>query len=68
MIGKKTYIDNNDKIYYPDNEHKYVNNLEKYTIIFNKNRYNMVLNTIENISYKAIRYSVEKYNYKKNNI
>ena len=65
IIGKKTYFDNNDKLYNKDYEHKYVDYLEKYTTIFNKNRQNMVINTIENISFKAKRYSVEKYNYKK---
>jgi hypothetical protein len=72
MVGKKTYLDTNNKLYNTIYEHKYVTELKKYTIIFNKNRNEIVLDHILDPnkfkSEKYLKYSVERWNYKYNNL
>ena len=70
MIGKKCYIDNTDIIHHDKYEHRYVEQLKRYSIIYNKNSNQEVIDSIYNLdkfySLECKKYSVDKFNYVSN--
>jgi len=67
MIGKRCYIDNDDNIHYDKYEHRYVEQLKRYSIIYTNNANQEVVDSIYNLdkfySTECKKYSVERYNY-----
>ena len=67
MIGKRCYIDNCQEIHNKKYEHRYVEQLKRYSIIFAKNSNQVVIDSIYNLdkfySEECKKYSTEMYNY-----
>ena len=67
MVGKKCIINNNGITKNNNYEHQYVDYIENFTIIFNKNVILPVIYSLFNVEqflkYKCKKYSVEKWNF-----